>query len=219
MNIFRGSASVEEVSKFIGGRPIIVAYAKDQDGALGTYYDFGNSIVHPETGKKLYPVKGYCDPKNTYTCYYAEFRDDTGRSYHYLDARYYYDPNFKGTSSIADQIREDEAEWRRRNGLNDSDGNGPDKSGPNAKQRAILDSADEPAQSWETGTPNAKQRAILDSADGPAQNWETGTPNAKQRAILDGENSASGQSRGGERQGEDRNGSARNPYNGNYNGR
>lgn len=196
MNIFRGSASVEEIRDFIGGRPIIVAYAKDQGGALGTYYDFGHSIIHSETGKKLYPVKGYCDPKNTYTCYYAEFRDDVGRSYHYLDSRYYKDPAFKGTSSIADQIREDEAEWRRRNGMSDSDGDGLEKNGP-----------------------NAKQRAILDTADRPVQNWETGVPSAKQRSILDGENSASSQSRGGEGQGEDRNGPVQNSYNGNYNGR
>lgn len=113
-NIINGSASESEISNFIGGKPVAAAYAKNQDNPHAYYYEFWSNIRHPETGEKLQAVKGYCNPNNFYECYYAEYRDDAGNSYHYLDSRYYHDPDFRGTKSIRQQQSEDAAELERK---------------------------------------------------------------------------------------------------------
>lgn len=112
-NIINGSASEREISNFIGGKPVATAYAKNQDNPNAYYYEFWSNIRHPETGEKLQAVKGYCNPNNFYECYYAEYRDDVGNSYHYLDSRYYHDSDFRGTKSIRQQQSEDAAELEK----------------------------------------------------------------------------------------------------------
>ena len=112
--IINGSASESEISSFIGGKPVAIAYAKNQDNPHAYYYEFWSNIRHPETGETLQAVKGYCNPNNFYECYYAEYRDDAGNFYHYLDSRYYHDPDFCGTKSIRQQQSEDAAELERK---------------------------------------------------------------------------------------------------------
>lgn len=113
-NIINGSASESEISSFIGGKPIAAAYAKNQDNPNAYYYEFWSNIRHPDTGETLKAVKGYCNPNNFNECYYAEYRDDAGNPYHYLDSRYYHDPELRGNKSIRQQQSEDAAELERK---------------------------------------------------------------------------------------------------------
>lgn len=107
VNIMDGSYSEYDIKEFLGGRPVVAAYAKDQNGAKGVYYPFGDSIRHPETGEKLTATMGYCNPSDTYECYYAEYKDSSGRYYHYIDTNYM--PSGLGIDkkSISQQQRED----------------------------------------------------------------------------------------------------------------
>lgn len=88
VNIMKGSYSEYDVREALGGRPVVAAYAKEQDGPKGVYYSFGDSIRHPETGEKLTATMGYCNPNNTYECYYAEYKDSAGQHYYYFDTNY-----------------------------------------------------------------------------------------------------------------------------------
>lgn len=113
-HIIDGYASESEISSFIGGKPVVAAYAKNKDNPNEYYYEYWSSIRHPETGEKLQAVKGYCNPNDFNQCYYAEYRDDAGNSYHYLDSRYYHDPELRGNKSISQQQSEDAAELERK---------------------------------------------------------------------------------------------------------
>ena len=119
-NIFSGSATEEEIKSFIGGRPLVSIYAKDKDNPnVDGDYPFWSNIKHPETGKTLRAVKGYCEPtKTSYLgerlCYYAEYRDEAGGSYYYLDSRYFCKPEFRGTQSITEQQYEDRQELKHK---------------------------------------------------------------------------------------------------------
>lgn len=119
-NIFSGSATEEEIKLFIGGRPLVSIYVKNKDNTDGEDdYPFCSSIRHPETGKALRAVKGYCEPANTsYSdvrlCYYAEYRDEIGNSYYYLDSRYFCKPELSGTQSISEQQYGDNQELKRK---------------------------------------------------------------------------------------------------------
>ncbi len=120
-HIYRGSASIEEVKNFTGGKDIVVAYAKNQDNPREIGYDYWYDIKHPDTGETLKAVKGYCNPNNTNQCYYAEYRDEQGRSWHYLDARSYPDPELRGDKSIQQQISEDASEYKKKKFFAESD--------------------------------------------------------------------------------------------------
>ena len=117
-NIFSGSATEEEIKSFIGGRPLVSIYAKDKDNPnVDGDYPFWSNIKHPETGKTLRAVKGYCEPtKTSYLgerlCYYAEYRDEEGKPYYYLDSRYFCKSEFRGTQSIFEQQLEDKQELK-----------------------------------------------------------------------------------------------------------
>ncbi len=111
-HIIDGYASESEISSFIGGNPVVAAYAKNKDNPNEYYYEYWSSIKHPETGERLQAVKGYCNPNDFNQCYYAEYRDAEGNSYHYLDSRYYHDPELCGNKSISQQQSEDAAEWK-----------------------------------------------------------------------------------------------------------
>lgn len=113
-HIIDGRASESEISSFIGGKPVVAAYAKNKDNPNEYYYEYWSSIRHPETGEKLQAVKGYCNPNDFNQCYYAEYRDDSGNSYHYLDSRYYHDAELRGNKSISQQQSEDAAELERK---------------------------------------------------------------------------------------------------------
>lgn len=113
-HIYRGSASVEEIKNFIGEKDVVVAYAKNQDNPREIGYDYWYDIKHPDTGETLKAVKGYCNPNNTRQCYYAEYQDKNGHSWHYLDSRSYPDPELRGSKSIQEQINEDQSEYKRR---------------------------------------------------------------------------------------------------------
>ena len=105
-HIIDGRASESEISS--------AAYAKNKDNPNEYYYEYWSSIRHPETGEKLQAVKGYCNPNDFNQCYYAEYRDDSGNSYHYLDSRYYHDAELRGNKSISQQQSEDAAELERK---------------------------------------------------------------------------------------------------------
>lgn len=119
-NIFSGSATEEEIKSFIGGRPLVSIYAKDKDNPnVDGDYPFWSSIRHPETGKLLRAVKGYCEPtKTSYLgdrlCYYAEYKDEVGNPYYYLDSRYFCKSEFRGSQSIAEQQFEDKQELKQK---------------------------------------------------------------------------------------------------------
>ena len=119
-NIFSGSATEEEIKLFIGGRPIISMLAGDKsDSKMDNVYPFGYNINHPETGKKLYAVKGYCAPEQRLRtkellCYYAEYMDEDGNLYYYLDSRFFCKAEFRGTKSIWEQQCEDNQELKRK---------------------------------------------------------------------------------------------------------
>lgn len=113
-HIIDGRASESEISNFIGGKPVVAAYAKNKDNPNEYYYEYWSSIRHPETGEKLQAVKGYCNPNDFNQCYYAEYRDDAGNAYHYLDSRYYHVPELRGNKSISQQQSEDAAELERK---------------------------------------------------------------------------------------------------------
>lgn len=105
-NIYKGSLEERDVSYLLGGKDIVVAYAKNQDNPGEIYYEHWININHPDTGERLCATKGYCNPKNTYECYYAEYRGEND-TYHYVDLRYSENPSFKGTKSISEQQYED----------------------------------------------------------------------------------------------------------------
>lgn len=113
-HIIYGKASENEISNFIGEKPVVSAYAKNQGKPDAYYYEYWSNIRHPETGETLQAVKGYCNPDNLYQCYYAEYRDNAGNYYHYLDSRYYHDTELRGTKSISQQQLEDAAELERK---------------------------------------------------------------------------------------------------------
>ncbi len=109
LNIQRGFASPEEVKRLIGNRPITVVHAKYvDDPKRDGDYPFWEDIRHPDTGKILHAVKGYCEPSGRdRTCYYAEYSDGKGNSYYYFDSRYYYSNSGIEGQSIAEQLKED----------------------------------------------------------------------------------------------------------------
>ena len=47
-------------------------------------------------------------------CYYAEYRDEIGNSYYYLDSRFFYKSEFRGTLSISEQQFEDAQELKQK---------------------------------------------------------------------------------------------------------
>ena len=211
MNIFSGKASADEVKNFIGERPVITAYAKDQNGPSGIYYEFSEQIRHPVSGKALYPVKGYCDPNNTNTCYYAEFRDAEGNAYHYLDSRYYPDPQFKGTQSIRAQIHEDEAEYSRRYQRENAEEKAESGGRLNAWERSVLEK-DETAAQRGTEKGNAWERSVLESGDTPARAVGTEKGSAWERSVLDNEDAPA--RRGGTNGPQNGEGASNGPLNG-----
>lgn len=112
-NIFSGRASEDEVRMFVGGRPMVTVYAKNKDNPNEDGdYPFWGDIKHPDTGHILRAVKGYCAPSSygleERPCYYAEYRDEQGASYYYMDSRHYFQPELKGELSIAQQISQDQ---------------------------------------------------------------------------------------------------------------
>ncbi len=117
-NIFRGSATEDEIKAFIGGRSLVSIYAKNKDTPnLDGDYPFWSDIRHPETGRTLHAVKGYCEPVGSAgnrLCYYAEYSDENGVPYYYVDSRFFYQRSMRGTQSIAEQQEEDRQELRQK---------------------------------------------------------------------------------------------------------
>lgn len=113
MNINSGSYEKHELEEYMG-KSMITAYTKDQDNPNKPLNEHWADIRHPQTGEKLYSQKAYCNPNNTRDTYYAEYRSESGRSYHYINEKAL-PSNVRSSDAkdINEQIYEDAQEYRK----------------------------------------------------------------------------------------------------------
>lgn len=113
-NISRGSLSMDELKEYISA-PLTTIYAKYKDNMkVDGDYEFWENIIHPETGESLRAVKGYCDQYGSALnrkCHYAEYQDDKGNSYYYLDTKSTRIGLPEYRKDIRTQINEDRQEY------------------------------------------------------------------------------------------------------------
>lgn len=109
MYISEGEYSKDEVEALFGTR-LATGYNRDT-GVLNEHW---SSIRHPQTYEKLESVCCYCNPENTRDTYYAEFRGESGKTYHYLNENHLPAHLKEGKTTadkdIYEQIREDHEE-------------------------------------------------------------------------------------------------------------
>lgn len=111
MNITKGCYSKEALSSYMG-KEMCEAYTRNQDNPNEPLNEHWENIRHPQTGETLYSEKSYCNPKDTTQTYYAQYTDNKGNRYHYVNEKAL-PSNVRqaDAKSINEQLYEDRQEY------------------------------------------------------------------------------------------------------------